>query len=74
MAATRRAKYVFVEITDDRGQVYEITLDYITWGNMKREERLQTLSAKIKKGANLSSYQFKYIFKQEPVVPKKGRK
>lgn len=74
MAATRRAKYVFVEITDDQGQVHEVTLDYVTWGNMKREERLQALAAKIKTGAAVSTYQFKYIFKQDPVVTVKRRR
>jgi hypothetical protein len=70
MAATRRAKYVFVEIIDDKGQVYETTLDYITWGNMSRDERLRKLATKISAGASLSTYQFKYIFKQKPVTGK----
>jgi hypothetical protein len=74
MAATRRAKYVFVEITDDKGQVHETTLDYVTWGSMSRDERLRVLGTKIKTGAAVSTYQFKYIFKQDPIVPIKRRK
>lgn len=67
LMATRKNKYVFVEIIDDSGSLYEVMLDYKAWGEMPRAERLRQLESRIKKGRALRSYQFQYVFKEMPV-------